>query len=430
MNQIIVISTLKILHNATTLFFGIFVSAFFLGVRKTRKNIVTLLLFFSVLAALFLSSFLLIGENATTQIYPLLIHIPLIIFLILYYKYRFISACTSVFSAYLCCQISNWAGIVIFDITGSTAGYYIVRIITTTAVFYILSFKLCHTMEILLNKEIRDVFIVGLLPFSYYIFDYAATKFSNLLYSGNKSITEFMGFAFCLSYLLFLLFYVREYENKMEIRQYSNLMELQLQGVQKEVEYVNDNKKKLSIMKHDMRHQLHIIQAFLEEGHMEHALQYIREVDSEYEKMNFKRYCKNELLNSVISIYKVRFETRGFSLQCNISTQEKLPCPDIALCTVLSNALENSMHALEKMTQDNKWADLKISMKGDHLLLELKNPIETIPPFVDGIPVSKKEGHGIGVKSIVYYVEQMNGQYHFSVTDHVFILRIIIGGLL
>lgn len=45
MNQIIVISTLKILHNATTLFFGIFVSAFFLGVRKTRKNIVTLLLF-------------------------------------------------------------------------------------------------------------------------------------------------------------------------------------------------------------------------------------------------------------------------------------------------------------------------------------------------------------------------------------------------
>ncbi|MFR7385123.1 MAG: hypothetical protein ACLUTO_12605 [Anaerostipes sp.] len=24
----------------------------------------------------------------------------------------------------------------------------------------------------------------------------------------------------------------------------------------------------------------------------------------------------------------------------------------------------------------------------------------------------------------------MNGQYHFSVTDHVFILRIIIGGLL
>ena len=426
----IIISILKIIHNATTLFFGIFVSAFFLGVKKTRKNIVTLLLFFGVLGILFLGSFLLIGENSTTQIYPLLIHIPLIIFLVCYYKYRVIAACTAVFSAYLCCQISNWMGIVALDLTGEDVCYYAVRIVVTITVFYILSFKLSHIMEILLNKEIRDVFIVGLLPFSYYIFDYVVTKFSNLLYSGNKSITEFMGFAFCLSYLLFLLFYVREYENRMEIRQYSNLMELQLQSVQKEIEYVEDNKRKLSIMKHDMRHQLHIIEAFLEDGHMEHALEYIKEVDSEYEKMNFKRYCKNELLNSVISIYEMRFEKRGFSLGCDISTQETLPCPDVALCTVLSNALENAMHALERMPRNDKWTELKISMKGEHLLVEVKNPIEKMPQFVDGIPVSKKEGHGIGVKSIVYYVEQMNGQYHFSVTDHVFILRIIIGGLL
>lgn len=429
MNSVIIL-ILKIIHNATTLFFGIFVSAFFLGVKKTRQNIVTLLLFFCVLGTLFLSSFLLVGENSTTQIYPLLVHIPLIIFLILYYKYRFIAACTAVFSAYLCCQISNWIGIVAMDLTGESACYYVARIITTITVFYILSFKISHIMEILLSKEIRDVFIVGLLPFSYYIFDYVATKFSNLLYSGNKSITEFMGFAFCLSYLLFLLFYVREYENKMEIRQYSNLMELQLQGIQKEIEYVEDNKRKLSIMKHDMRHHLHIIEAFLEENHMEHAIQYIQEVDNEYEKMNFKGYCKNELLNSVISIYETRFQKRGFSLQCDISIQEKLPCSDRILCTVLSNALENAMHALENMPRDDKWADLKISMKEGHLLLELKNPIEKLPQFVDGMPVSKKQGHGIGVKSIVYYVEQMNGQYHFSVTDHVFILRIIIGGLL
>ena len=428
--NLIMISILKILHNATTLFFGIFISAFFLGVKKTRKNIVTLLLFFCVLGSLFLGSFLLTGEDFTTQIYPLLIHIPLIIFLVCYYKYHPIMACTAVFSAYLCCQISNWIGIVVLDFTGKIACYYAVRVIITTIVFCILSSKISHTMEILLSKEIRDVFIVGMLPFSYYVFDYAATKFSDLLYSGNKSITEFMGFAFCLSYLVFLLFYVREYENKMEIRQYNNLMELQLQSIQKEIEYVEDNKKKLRIMKHDMRHQLHILEAFLEEDHVDHAIQYIKEIDSEYEKMNFKGYCKNELLNSVISIYEMRFENRGFSLHCDISAGERLPGSDMAICTILSNALENAMHALEIMIQDDKWADLKISMKEEHLLIELKNPVETIPKFVDGIPVSKKKGHGIGVKSIIYYVEQMNGQYHFSVTDHVFILRIIIGGLL
>ena len=64
--------------------------------------------------------------------------------------------------------------------------------------------------------------------------------------------------------------------------------------------------------------------------------------------------------------------------------------------------------------------------KENLLLLEIKNPIEPMPKFIDGIPISDKKGHGIGTKSIVYYVEQLHGQYHFSVLNHTFILRIII----
>lgn len=96
------------------------------------------------------------------------------------------------------------------------------------------------------------------------------------------------------------------------------------------------------------------------------------------------------------------------------------------ICTILSNALENSMHALEDNAIEEKWIDLTISRKGNHLLPQIENPVIKIPGFVNGIPTSGKKGHGIGVKSIAYYVEQLNGQYHFSVTDHSFILRVII----
>ena len=58
--------------------------------------------------------------------------------------------------------------------------------------------------------------------------------------------------------------------------------------------------------------------------------------------------------------------------------------------------------------------------------MKLENPVEKIPEFVDGVPVSNRNGHGIGVKSIIYYVDQLNGQCHFSITDHCFVLRIII----
>lgn len=421
------LSILKTTHNTTTLLFGIFISAFFLGMKKNVKNMLTLTLFFVVSGLLYLAFFLLFGENATTQAYPLLIHLPLVVFLICYYKYRVVSATTAVFSAYLCCQISNWIGLVTLDITGQMEWYYVSRIFATLLVFYVLSTKISRTMEVLLSKDSREVFLIGLLPFVYYVFDYVSTKFSDILYSGNKAVTEFMSFAFCLSYLIFLLFYIREYERKLEIRQYSDLMEVQLESIHKEIEHVNDSKKKLTIMKHDMRHHLHIIHTFLQENRVDRALDYIKEADLEYEDTHLTTYCKNELLNSIISLYDTKFSDRDFTLKCTVKTGAQLPCPDITLCTVLSNALENAMHALENMQRDDKWAELNICTKGHHLLLELRNPVEKIPTFIDGIPVSTRKGHGIGVKSIIYYVEQMNGQYEFAVTDHTFVLRIIVG---
>ena len=100
--------------------------------------------------------------------------------------------------------------------------------------------------------------------------------------------------------------------------------------------------------------------------------------------------------------------------------------PFLAFCTILSYALENYMHAFEQADRQSRWASLTISQKKKHLLLQIENPVAKMPEFVDGIPVSAKEGHGIGVKSIIYYVEQLNGQCQFSVSDQLFILKIFI----
>ncbi len=60
------------------------------------------------------------------------------------------------------------------------------------------------------------------------------------------------------------------------------------------------------------------------------------------------------------------------------------------LCTILSNALENALHALEH-TSGEKWISLHIMQRKIFLLLEIKNPIETMPKFIDGIPISDKK---------------------------------------
>ncbi len=420
------LTILTILHHSTTLLFGIFISAFFLGITPKRRNIGELILFALCDGLLFLVSIQFLGWHISNLIYPLLVHIPLIIFLSVFFRFSILSSCVSVFSAYLCCQFSNWIGLLALAITGDDRWYYTTRILVTILTFYFLYCFVCHTTKAIFSKPDKELCIIGFLPFVYYIFDYTSTKFSNLLYSGNKVIVEFMGFAFCISYLMFLLFYFKEYEKKQEIHHYNERMKMQLLATEKEIEQVRKSEEQLKILRHDMRHHLHVILTHLNNHHHEKAISYIQQISNAYDETIVQRYCQNETLNSILSLYHQRFFEQGVTFRHRISTNEFSPCSDLTLCTILSNALENSMHALEKADHENKWVSLNIFKRDSHLLIEIKNPLTQVPKFMDGIPVSAKKGHGIGVKSIVYYVQQMKGQCHFSISDGCFVLKIIL----
>lgn len=420
------IQILLFVHNLTTMLFGIYISAFFLGVKRNRKNIFTLFILFSCEGIVHMTCYLLWGMNVADKLYAVTIHLPLILFLILYYKYSAVSSCISVFSTYLCCQLSNWVGLLALAITGEEWCYYTLRILITVITFFLLCKFVCRTTETIFARDTKESYIIGFLPTVYYLFDYSFTKLSNLLYSNNKAVIEFMGFIFCISYFAFLFVYFREYEKKQELKQYSDLMEMQLLSIEKEIEQGKRSKEKLSILRHDMRHHINIILTQLQNQNTRKAIEYIEEIGNLYDDTIIAAYCQNEMINSVLSIYNTRFEDKNITLKCIISIGETLSCPDIAICTILSNALENSMHALEKTGTEKKWVSLTISEKKNHLLIQIENPIVQVPKFVNGIPTSGKKGHGIGVKSIIYYVEQLNGQCHFSITDHTFILRIII----
>lgn len=419
------IQTLSFLHNSTTMVFGILISAFFLGVRQNLRNVLILLGFSAFEGILYITSFFLLGEIFTGWCYALIIHVPLLLLLHYYYKYPIVSSGVSIFSAYLCCQLSNWIGLLMLSITKAQWCYYASRVFITIITFILLCRFVCHATETIFTRDTRELYIIGFLPTVYYFSDYTFTKLSNLLYSSNKLIVEFMGFTLCFSYFTFLFLYFHEYEKKLETRHYSELMQMHLSSIEKEITQVKKSKQKLAILRHDMRHHLDIILTQIQIGKTEKAIDYIKEINNNYDDTVITTYCKNEMLNSVISIYQSRFAENEITFHCDIAVHKSLPCPDTAICTILSNALENSIHALKQM-DTQKWVSLTISQKENHLLLHIENPVLQIPRFVDGIPTSDKKGHGIGVKSIVYYVEQLNGQCQFSISNHLFILRIII----
>ena len=421
-----ILGILTYTHNITTMLFGIFLSAFFLGVKQDKKNVLKLLLLAVASGTFYFAIASLSDSTIVDQLYPLLVHVPLLLVLVLYYKFRILPSLISIFTAYLCCQCSNWMGLLALSVTGEEWCYYACRIVVTLVVFWVLCRYVCQTTAMLFAKTDRELLIIGSLPLVYYIFDYATTKFSSLLYTGNRAVPEFLGFAICLSYLIFLLVYFREYEMKSKAEQYNELIRMQMNSFQAEMDNTRKSEKKMSILRHDTRHHMAVLRTLIQQGDCEKALEYLNEVSQTYDDTVIKTYCKNEMVNSVLSIYNTRFEEQRIRWEVQVRIGDKLPCSEMMFCAILSNVLENAMHAVQELPQKKRLIQLSLSEKSGHLLLMAKNTVQNAPLFNDGVPVTERSGHGLGARSIVYYVEKLNGQYQFFMENGDFVVRIIL----
>ncbi|MGN0369656.1 MAG: sensor histidine kinase [Butyrivibrio sp.] len=391
-----------------------------------RRNIVILFGFYSAVSAVSALIFIFFGAAFTAQIYPLIIHLPLIIFLTLFYKYKALSCALSVLIAYLCCQISKWVGLAMLDITKLEWVYYSVRIITTIVVFVVLIRFVSNAAAQLIHKPTKAVIIFAILPFTYYLFDYVTGVYTTLIYSGKKVVAEFLGFVLCISYLLFLLVYFKQYEGKREAEQKSRILEMQQIQSQKEIEAQKRSAYTVSLLRHDMRHFLTTIAAYIDSGECDKAKEYINGIVSYVDRTAMHRFCKNEIVNMILSSYENVIEENRIDFQQSVNIPEHLHVSDVDLTSILSNALENAIHAVLPLEQEKRHISLYLRTDDDKLLISVKNTFAEKPVLTDGIPYSSKEGHGFGTQSIRYVTEKLNGNFQFSVKDDWFILRVIL----
>lgn len=408
------------------LLYGFFLSVCISGGwndRKQKKLVFMLCPLFLLMQGL---CWRLWGVDGAQRLYPLVIHLPLVLLLMFVLKKRLGVALVSVCTGYLCCQLPRWIKLLVMEVSGAELVGEIGYLLAIFPAYWLLRRYFVRTAHDAMTYSRQNLFLFGSLPCVYYVFDYATVIYSKALYEGIPALTEFFPTAIILFYVVFLAAYHSQTQQRMQAELQNSVLERELKQSGVELEALRRIETQTAIYQHDMRHHLNILTGFLSVGDTQQAQAYIQKVRSDVETITPKRFCENELVNLLCSSFSAKAERKQVQLRITAKIPGNITMSDTELCSLLSNALENALHAVEEMAENARWIELYCGVKRNNLLIEVKNPYKGVVEMRDGLPVSRRTEHGYGCRSICAIAQCHRGHCAFEAKDGIFTLQVLV----
>ena len=416
-----------LLNDAAVGVYGMILSAAFCGITWTRGKKWAYGL---SMAAILLAQAAVYGMTTDLQLlkllYPLVTHMPLVLVLAIIER-KLLWPTISVLTAYLCCQLRRWLALLLTALmSGGAEVQTAAELALTLPLLLGLLYFVAPAVRTIAGYKPAMQVRFGLIPAVGYLFDYLTRIYTDLLAQGTPAAVEFMPFVCCVAYLAFVLRSSAENETRLRLEQTQENLHLQVTQATREIASLRESERRASTYRHDLRHHMQYLAGCIENGRTEQAQAYIREVCAEIESQKVRVFCENETVNLILSAFAGRAEGSGVPLRVRAEVPHFIPVAETDLCVLLSNALENALHACQRLRQAGEPCDIELVVyeKSGKFFLQVTN---TCPPgvtFEKGLPVTREPGHGIGVRSICSVAERYNGMYSFSEKDGRFVLRV------
>lgn len=179
------------------------------------------------------------------------------------------------------------------------------------------------------------------------------------------------------------------------------------------------NIEMINLKCHDIRHQLRAMK-----GRMDPAA--IGELSDAVDVYNTQIKTGNEAIDVVLAtqgLYCLRHDIR---LTCLIDGSRLNFIPDHELYALFGNAIENAVHAVEGLDKERRVIAITENRLGRLTNISITNYFDNKLRFEDGLPVSSREGHGFGTRSMRMIVEKYGGRLTVKVKGDLFMLNIFL----
>lgn len=416
-------------RSAIVLVFGVAVSLLFTGVERTWAGKLASTIFYALILLIQLLCWQMLGLQITMKLYPFITHIPSVVFLVIYFKRPWLISISSVLTAYLCCQIPKWIGSMTASVFGGRFADHIGYFIAMCLVYYLLKKYVADSVRQLIERSKRTCLLFAAVPFLYYLFDYATTVYTELLYSGAREVVQFAPSVICTFYLVFVLLYYNETQKQTMAQRERDIIASQFQYARLELDAMRQMQMNTVIYRHDMRHHLSLIGGYATDGDLTKIKKYLASTEAAIDALTPIRYCEHETVNLILSSFENKAKKLQVTLHADVKLPDVLEMNDTELCSLLSNALENAIFAASQVEEGKlRKVYFHAVINDDRLVISTENAYVGKIDMEGELPKSNKKeaGHGFGIKSMVDIVELHGGLYSFDTEGGVFILRLML----
>lgn len=184
--------------------------------------------------------------------------------------------------------------------------------------------------------------------------------------------------------------------------------------------------KKLSILRHDFKNHLIILQGYAGQDRKEELLEYIQKLTEEFSSTILVD-TPSQLLSSLINAKKADCERVNVSFDFQWDF-ESIHIPDFELVTIFGNMLDNALTAASKCKDG--FIELKVLERGGYLEIDcINNHMEHIEKEEEHFVTTKTnqpELHGLGLISLRRTVAKLRGELDIDYTDEQFHMNMLI----
>lgn len=211
---------------------------------------------------------------------------------------------------------------------------------------------------------------------------------------------------------------------KQEMQAASQMLALQ----QRQYEHIAQTDMQVRMQRHDLRHQLMVIQQLAAQKDTEQLSDYLAGLVEAMPTGTDMKLCENFAVNAIAAHYADAAEEAGIkhSIKLQIPADTGV-LQDIDLCVVVGNILENAVEACKRMRDGVRYVSMQGRLKAQVLMITCENSFEgELVEHGEVLLSNKREGEGMGMHSVMAVARKYGGIARFEPGEGVFLTSVYV----